>query len=112
MEGFEQENNEEVLKYLEPTENEIFRARSIIQLKLMARILNLEINDDPDPEKQKLIDDEWESGYSKEYANLLKEKPELLFKYIHGHEDDVVDELQRLLLKNHAPKTTKQKIKA
>jgi len=112
MDSFQQANSNEVLEYLEPSENEIFRARSQIQLKLMARLLHLDVNDDPDPEKFELIEKKWINGYSTEFADLLKKKPDLIFKYVHGYEDDVVEELFQILKKNHASKTEEQEINA
>lgn len=104
MEGLQQidqVDTSEHLKYLEPSKEEIFRARCQIQLMLMARLFKLDINDDPDPEKNALIDEEWMKDYSKEYADLLKDNPDLLFKYIHGNQDDVVEELFKLLKEKH-----------
>ncbi len=104
MEGLQQINQvdtSEHLRYLEPSKEEIFSARCRIQLMLMARLFKLEINDDPDPEKNALIDEEWMRDYSKEYEDILKEKPDLLFKYIHGNPDDVVGELFKLLKEKH-----------
>lgn len=89
-EGIQQNN--EALKYLEPTPDEIFKARNEIQVMLMSREFGFKIDDDPDPEKNE-VEGKWIAECAVFIADSFREKPELLMKYLHGDSSEVVDTL-------------------